>query len=576
MSADFRVVAAAASRRRHTAPAAAAVTALLVVSFILTAVLAITVIRSSWAEAPFVAGSWAVELGRGVTPGAEAVEDQIVAMQRITAATASLVALLALVSLTGLFRQRSRLRRAADRIHWAVGASRGDFGARWVGEGWRTGALAGSVSLGAGLALPAVLAATFPGTADTPPSLFWTSFLLVLLGSVLLHRSKGVGIRAARSADGGLGSLLSLPGVVAAPAFASLVLVGLLRTDGGGPRGPESIDRNDLAARAFFDGAPPPLRGEALGRWVDEIQGSVGIASAGTLRGVGRRASVLVDCGRCSLGGLPLPMRTVRAELHALAPDTFTHLGVGLLEGRDFRAEDAGNEVTAVIVSRSMAIRHFEDGEAVGRRVRLGEGGWVEVVGVVEDRWDIRDPDEFALYVPLLQARPDAVELFESGGRGGLARALSAVPSEVRVEEPRPVLASFAAGRWFGTVLTVLAILAVGVAVSGIWMGARAEMQARIGELGLRRAVGARPRHLWRYWMTFVARHFGGAVLVGAWLAIALAVELERSFGMPPVLDARIWAAAALPLLGAFLAGALPPFLQARRGAPAGRIEGGL
>ena len=65
-----------------------------------------------------------------------------------------------------------------------------------------------------------------------------------------------------------------------------------------------------------------------------------------------------------------------------------------------------------------------------------------------------------------------------------------------------------------------------------------------------------------------------GAMLVGAWLAVALAVELERSYGMPPILDARIWIAAALPLFGAFLTGSLPPFLRARRAAPASRLEG--
>lgn len=574
MSANVRFIAAAASQRRERAPAPAAVTALLVLGFVGTAVLAITVGRGSWTEAPLVAGSWAMELGPEVMPGVEAVEDQIVAMQRIAAATASLVALLALVSLTGLLRQRSRLRRPADRIHWSVGASRRAFAARWVGEGWRTGAVAGSVSLGAGLALPAVLASTFPGTAEAPPSIFWTTLLLVLLGSVLLHRSTDAGIRAARRSDGGLSALFSLPGVVVAPALACLVLVGLLRADRGGPMGPDTVDGTDLMAVALLGTLPAQSRGEALGEWVGGLRGAVGVASTGTVRGAGRRASVTVDCGQCSVGGLPLPVRTVQAEVHALAPDTFTHLGVALVAGRDFRADDAGRAVTAAIISHSMAIRHFENGQAVGRRVRFGEGGWIEVVGVVEDRWDTRDPDEFALYLPLLQARPDAVEFFESRGQGGLTRALSEAPSGARVEEPRPVLASFAAGRWFGTVLTILAILALGVAVSGTWMGARAEMRRRIGELVLRRAVGARPWHLWRYGAAVVARHFGGAVLVGAWLTVALAAELERSFGMPPILDARIWIAAALPLLGAFLAGALPPFLMARRAVPASRLEG--
>jgi hypothetical protein len=549
---------------------------LLVAAFVVSAVLALTLLLGSWAEAPLDPGRWAVDLGRDVTPGVESVREQVQGMQRVAAATASLVSILSLLSLVGLLRQRARLRRSADRVHWAVGASRRDFVAWWVGEGWRTGAVAGAVSLAAGVSLPALLAATFPGTADAPPSLFWTSFLLVLLGSVVLHRARGLGVRAVRGTEGGLGRLVSLPGMVIAPAFAALVLVGLLRVDGGGPIGPDTLHPDDTVVEAGLRTLSPERRRSALGGWLDRIQGSVGMASTGTLRGAGRSASVMVDCGACSVGGLPLPMRTVRAELHALAPDTFAHLGVRILEGRDFGADDAGNDVTAAIVSRSMAIRHFENGEAVGRRVRLGEGDWIEVVGVVEDRWDIRDPDEFALYLPLLQAGADALEVFESGGRGGLDEALAEIPAGIEVGTPHPALATFATGRWFGVVLGALAAVALGVAVSGIWLGARAEMRARIGELALRRAMGARPRHLWRYWIGFVVRHLGGALAAGAWLAIALAVELERHFGMPPVLDARVWGAASLPLVAAFLTGALPPFLVARRAPPASRMEGGL
>ncbi len=572
----FRSVAETASRHRERAPGRAAVTVLLVISFMSCAILAFISMRGTWVETPFLAGSWAVEMGRDTTPGGVAVQEQVQAMRRVAAATAGLVSILSLLSLAGLLRQRSRLRRPSDRVHWAVGASRRDFGARCVGEGWRTGAVAGAASLLAGAALPAVLVMTFPGVAEAPSSLFWTSLLLVAMGVGILHRSRGVGIRAAGGAQSGLGALLSLPGMVVAPAFATLVLVGLLRADGDAPSGPEDLSESDGVATAVLEGLSPALRGPALAGWVERIPGPVGMASTGTLRGAGRTASVMVDCGQCSVGGLPLPVRTVRAELHALAPDTFRHLGIDLLEGRDFRSDDAGTRVTAAIVSRSMAIRHFQDGWAVGRRVRLGEGDWIEVVGVVEDRWDLRDPDEFALYLPLLQARPDAVELFESRGQGGLDEALAVSPSEARLKELHPVPATFAPGRWFEMLLGTLGALALVVAAAGTWLGARAEMRGRVGELALRRAIGARPRQLWRYGIGFVLRHFGGAILVGAWLAVALAVELERTFGMPPVLDARVWVAAALPLFAAFLAGALPPFFLARRAAPATRLEGDL
>jgi hypothetical protein len=543
-----------------------------VLGFVSCALVALTMFGGAWAEPPFEAGNWTVELGADVRPGAVGVAEQLRSMKRVAGATAALVSLLSLMSLAGLMRQRARLRRPADRVHWSVGATRRDFAARWIGEGWRTGALAGLLSLCAGLTLPGILAATFPGTADAPPSLFWTALLLVLLGCGLLHRSMGAGSRAARAVDGGWGHFLSLPATVAAPAFASLVLVGLLRADGGGPTGPDTVDAADRIAPARLHDLSPEARGAALVDWVGLIDGVVGVASRGSVRGAGREVTVWVECGMCSLGGLPLPVRTVRAELHALAPDTFAHLGLEILEGRDFRMDEAGQEITAAVVSRSLAVRHFQDGRAVGRRIRFGEGEWIEVVGVVEDRWDIRDPDEFAVYLPLLQARPDVVELFEGGGRRGLDPVLTQAPAGVDVGPLDAVQASFASGRWFQALLSALALLALGIAVAGVWVGARSEMRGRIQELALRRAVGATPGQLWRYWVGFILRHLGAALGVGAWLAVALASEVERSFGMPPVLDSRIWTLAALPLVVAFVAGALPPFLAARQAAPASRL----
>ncbi|MEJ2539492.1 MAG: ABC transporter permease [Gemmatimonadota bacterium] len=521
----------AAARTSAVPPGRRAVLALLVTGFIACTVLAASMIRGEFAEIPTEAGRWALELGGDVEPGDLALEGQIRSMRRVASATAALVALLALLSLVSLLRQDARLRRDGDRVHWALGASRSHFAARAVGEGWPTAVLAGTGSLTAGLGLPVALALSFPGRAELPEALFLTSLLLVVFGAMLLHRARGVGRRAAGPGEGALLRFLSLPVTVGAVGFAVLVTVGLLREHVAGPSGPDIIPAGAAMATADLRGLSSQRRGDLLEVWAADTRGSVGLASTRTVRGAGRRATVWVDCGRCSVGGLPLPVRTVRAEIHAVAPDTFARLALEPVRGRDFRTTDSGPRVTVAVVSQAMAIRHFQDGQAVGRRIRFGPTDWIEVIGVVPDRPGVRNGSEFAVYLPLFQARPEVVEVVEGVGSGAaLPRAVAAAPGAVEVGGPVPVAATFATGRWFEGLL------------------------------------GAAPRHLHRHFAGFVVRQCGAALALGGWMALALGAEVERAFGTPPILDGGIWLMAAIPIVASFLLGATPPFLAARRG----------
>jgi hypothetical protein len=219
-----------------------------------------------------------------------------------------------------------------------------------------------------------------------------------------------------------------------------------------------------------------------------------------------------------------------------------------------------------------MAILHFQDGRAVGRRLRFPDSGWIEVVGVVEDRPDVREADEFALYLPLLQARPEVVEVFGRDPGPVVAAADPERSPGARVLDLRPALELFGAHRWFRGLLSLLGVLALVLAGAGVWAGARAEVAAEAPETALRRALGASPSRLWRHFGRFALRQCGGALLLGGWLAVALAVELERSYGRLPLLDWRIWAGAAAPVVVLFLLGAVPPFRAALRGPPAASL----
>ena len=84
-----------------------------------------------------------------------------------------------------------------------------------------------------------------------------------------------------------------------------------------------------------------------------------------------------------------------------VGPDFFDALGMTLVAGRVFDPRDSDK---AVIVNQSVAARFFPEGDAVGRRMRVGSRTphWREIVGVVADlrQYSLGQQPRFVTYVP--------------------------------------------------------------------------------------------------------------------------------------------------------------------------------
>jgi putative ABC transport system permease protein len=92
-----------------------------------------------------------------------------------------------------------------------------------------------------------------------------------------------------------------------------------------------------------------------------------------------------------------------------ISPGFFSALEIQLMKGRDFNWRDDGTSSRVAIVSASLAARLFPHRDAVGGRIRLGTKPGqpeIEVVGVASDArlYDPKNPNPFAVYVPMLQA----------------------------------------------------------------------------------------------------------------------------------------------------------------------------
>jgi len=316
---------------------------------------------------------------------------------------------------------------------------------------------------------------------------------------------------------------------------------------------------------ASLAGLPIAARGEAIRAWTERAGEGVGFASAGAARATGRVDLATVECGNCWEALMPAPLKIVSAEVHAVAPDTFTHLGVTVAEGRDFDdAIDRGAPDVA-IVSASLARRHFERGEPIGRRLRVGDSEWLTVVGIATDRSDVVDHQEYAIYVPLAQAAPEHVEILADGPGPSLDRALAAAPAGAALGAPVSRVDVFSSHNWFRRLLSLLGWVTVTLVGVGLFTSAANEADAARYEVAVRRAIGAPRRSFVSFYLGFAGRRLGFSLVFGAWLSLFLGAGIANTDPAIPVADWKVWTAGGAWIVALYVVGSIGPVLRAAR-----------
>ncbi len=293
----------------------------------------------------------------------------------------------------------------------------------------------------------------------------------------------------------------------------------------------------------------------------------IGIASPGTLRGVGPNDPIWINCGNCYLGGLPLPVRTVRAEVYSVAQDTFVHLGVSVDEGRDFQRDlDTGGILKVAIVSRSLANQHFESGDAIGRTLRFGDSRLLTVVGIASNRAEARSGTDYAVYVPIGQAAPTELEVL------GDTRTLGAVPELLPAEATTGLVRSstdtFAVHHWFDGLLRMVGLVGAFLVGFGAWVSGRSEARAVSYEVALRKALGAKSKQLWIFFALNLGHRLGIALLGGFWISLFLGAALNAAYGGIPQIDVVASTQASFLVGLGMLLGSLPQYARAIREEP--------
>ncbi len=253
-----------------------------------------------------------------------------------------------------------------------------------------------------------------------------------------------------------------------------------------------------------------------------------------------------------------------RAKFRTVSPGFFASLGVPIIAGRDFNADDRVDGEKVVIVSQSLAQRMFPNQEAVNRRFI-----WTDpvmkfidvstaprrIVGVVADLDDenVVPGPAVTVYHPMDQEMGGG-RLFVHAKTDpyALVPPITKIIRDLSAEQPVEQAATLddvraevlAPNRLNALVFGGFAAVALTIAVVGVAGVLAFSVSARTREFGIRLAMGSTPRRL-------LTRVLGeGAVIAGAGVAAGAIGGLALArFADGYVTDIRV--PGALPLVGA-------------------------
>jgi predicted permease len=445
----------------------------------------------------------------------------------IVGGAVALVLLIACANVAGLLLSRATTRTREMAVRVALGASRTALMRQMLTESVVLAAVGGALGVLLAMwgldALSALVAENVPraGEIAVRPAvllfaLFTTTVAALLAGGMPAFASSRSRLEALRGRETGGGRGTSRARdliVVGQVAVAMVLLVGA----GLMMRSFLQLQHRELGFVAddllVVDVAPPV--GTHTVQFYDDLAERVGALPGVTTVSLG---SSLPFAGPNSANTVGIEARTFApgeapdADFRAVSASYFRTLGIPIVRGRTFMSGDTAN-APAVLINETAAHRFFPGGVAIGRRIRLGEAPWATVIGVVGDAryLGLEDPRDDARPMIYLSHQQDSPRTLTIAIRtavppqtlaGAVRSAIAAAaPSQpiARVEPMDAILANVRGPQRFNTtLLAIFAWIALVLAAAGLW-GLMAHIVARrTHEIGVRVALGAKPRDVLR------------------------------------------------------------------------------
>jgi putative ABC transport system permease protein len=279
----------------------------------------------------------------------------------------------------------------------------------------------------------------------------------------------------------------------------------------------------------------------------------------------------------------------IQAGLRAISVGYLKTAGIPLLRGRDFTSSDLSTSTSVALVNQAAARRYWPNSDPIGKRLRLREDQrWLTIDGVVPDikHMGLKAEEGPVVYIPYAQKTQDwlawATLLVRTTGPPAafvapIRGAIHSVDKNQPVSEVATLdellVQSTAMPRFVTAVMGVISVLALLIAMVGIYGILSYSVAERIPELGIRLTLGASPLLvLWLLLRETMLRVLGGmavGLLCAWWLAQSLESQL---FAVPPH-DLSVFAVVTILLIFISLAAVLVPGRRAMTIDPAAAVR---
>jgi predicted permease len=270
--------------------------------------------------------------------------------------------------------------------------------------------------------------------------------------------------------------------------------------------------------------------------------------------------------------------RGYRTDRNSVSPAYFETMGITILRGRGFTAQDVATSTPVAVINEAVAEQLWPGQEAIGKRlVRIWGGPPLEVIGVARDAKyrNLFEPRRLTFYQPLAQDYQAVlvVHLRPTGDPmalvGPLQRAVHELDPELPVYRIQPLQERLASSlgqqRTAATLVGGFGALALLLAAIGLYGAVAYSAAQRTREFGIRIALGAQRPDVLRQ----VLREGVVLALIGLTVGLLGAAAVTRVlrsqlFGVTPT-DPLSFAVVSLLLLVVAVSASLLPAKRATR-----------
>jgi putative ABC transport system permease protein len=280
---------------------------------------------------------------------------------------------------------------------------------------------------------------------------------------------------------------------------------------------------------------------------LDHLVTAPGVESAAAglpipFSGFGGSSSFGIE-GRVLPPGDPGP----HGDIRQVSPRYFDTMGIRLMRGRVFTDQDTKDAQPVVVIDENLARLYWPNQDAIGQHMRLDtKQPWATIVGVVSpvrhsqvvgeeaSSLGVEGADKGVFYYSLYQT-PSASMFLMARTRGDAASAGASIREAVHAVDPgqpvsdlktmdQRVALSLGPRRSAVTLLTIFAVMALGLSAVGLFGLVRYSVAQRTQEIGVRMALGASRRDV----LGMVLREGLRLALAGVFGGLLAAFALTR------------------------------------------------